>query len=277
MFTRRVRVAAFAACGLFWSSVALAQVPASAWSADGATGSLALVAAETDASGVTFTFKNVTQKAITALVVSRGNVDSAVDFFESEAPKDLPPGESYRLRSGPNIDRAASDMQIVHIRAVLFQDGTTDGSTQHVNLINGRRAGRILEQERIRQILERPVAGHVGPAGIEALAEELGKLPASEDDALSSVSGVQVAGLSADGIRNGDRMARIGFRGGVSTAREDALFKLQQLKALPGAANAGVANGGAQDLFLSELRKTYERLAARNAAVSGTLGARRQQ
>jgi len=168
--------------GAIFCSLASAQDALGGWRADGPARAVELTAADEDANGVVFTFQNVSGRAITALHVSRVGVDSGVDFSEADDLSSLGPGQTYKLRSA-RVSTQGGEARVVTVKAVIFEDGTAVGAAPFINLIAGRRLGRVLEAERVRRIFALPVSGHIGTTGVRALGVELGELPGSAQEA----------------------------------------------------------------------------------------------
>jgi hypothetical protein len=208
-----------------------------------------------------FSLKNVATKTITAFSVSESGILHVVDCMESSALPGIAPGATYVLRLARQ-DRAATTQSVLHLLAVVFDDGVGEGVQIQIDRINAHRLGRIVEAERVRGILAAYGSKPAGAWSADALASEVGGLPASPQEALSSEEQVTVSGFSVERVRRMDGFVLGGFFAGVRTAREDAMRDVDQLRTAPVASvRPGAVSQGA---FIAKLRESYEGLCAMN-------------
>lgn len=230
------------------------------------TRALALEAIEEGApapSLTSFVLKNVSGKAIRGFILTLGG---ATDSFYSRGvgPDGLPPGttDTY-IASHDALSRVTK--RTIEVRAVLFEDGTSEGARKFVDDLDARFAGMMLETDRIRNILDVPANQYLTDAGLNALRERIGQVPKMFEEARASLEGVSLPGLSVSSLNLSDKQVAREFGSGVSAIREGALRKIDALRSPPpgirGAAAAAVQRDRA-----TRLQQEYRRLSEKNRA-----------
>jgi hypothetical protein len=116
----------------------------------------------------------------------------------------------------------ASD-RVLNVQAVIFDDDLRIGAFPQAQFLRLRRIGRMLEIERINNML----ASSDVP---ETLAAGVGELPASSSAALASLADVPLPGISINDFKHEAEQALIGFLEGVRNSREEAQFLMKQLR-----------------------------------------------
>jgi hypothetical protein len=198
------------------------------WGVSDLSGAIELNAVEEHNSMVTVSLKNRSSGVITAVALSfRENVHHYQDWMNAE-PSGLAPGQTFDVTVGP--DDGASRKLI--ISAVLFDDGSGTGNPDQIDRMNFHRFGHILEGARVRDILRNRNSSH-DDASMDALAQKIGKMPLSIEDAFLSLAGVSVPGIPLDQLKQKSEKMRNALFEGVSTARERALRQIENVKQLP--------------------------------------------
>jgi hypothetical protein len=198
--------------------------PLQGWKTIARTNALQLVAVRDDSSRMsmtTFFLQNVSQKPITAMAVAFGGSDErgghSVDCFAGgPTAVCVLPGASYAL-SQVN----ASDHTLI-VKAVVFEDGTSDGVQRDIDAIIFTRLGRMFETERIRSIAD------AADADFTSLPAKLGELPQSAESVFPSLEQVKLPGITLDWIRSADPTSRMFFLNGVRSAREGTTRNLSE-------------------------------------------------
>lgn len=220
------------------------------WKSEG-RGTHAMLLYSMKESGImtTLSFKNVSEKSITAFVLSFAN-DQEGSFqdhgcFGAET-NCFAPGSVFPVTFMTNDLSAVTDRTIL-ITAILFEDGTSEGSDREVEHINSLYLGMMFETERIKNILISPIGSKVNkkqpPASAEewdindedlkALVAAIGKPPQSPQAAMDSLEHVRLPGVSVDNIRTASSVTRHAFFTGVSSIRQRALRELAHLHDRP--------------------------------------------
>jgi hypothetical protein len=233
------------------------------WKVAGITSVIALSAVDETPKLTTLRFQNVSGKAVGGFCVSFG--------VERKPPLDCKDSFSGVISSiAPNVivpvritpDLVVRSGRLIQMLAAVFEDGTSEGS--HVDFLIYRRIGAMLEVERIKSILEDPNGHYEGPGGAEALTARLGRDPKTNAEAVESVRGITLPGLSVDSLTFPNVDADAGFRGGLGTTRFLSLQDAKRLGDLP--ASAVGPHTLTQATFLSQLRQKYESASARHHA-----------
>jgi hypothetical protein len=217
-----------------YGSRLLAQDLLQGWTASQKTGAVVLVKVKEGPVGTTLSLKSVSGKLITAIAASSPPSENTTyrhfyDYLDSSSAG-LANGATYELRISPQ--EAASNVQrVLEIDAVIFEDGTAEGLQGDVDFMNAKRLGRVFETERLRSLLARPDAQ---PTDLETLAGGIGTLPNSVEEALASLAGVDLSGLSLAKLRSrGGTDNQRAFLSGVRHTREEALWKVKETQELP--------------------------------------------
>jgi len=198
--------------------------------------------------GVVFSLRNVSGKAITAIATSSPPVDRSrysrhLDYLDGSCTM-LVTGASleWKCNLGALADGATEDWQIgqpeadsntqrvLNIDAVIFDDGTSEGSRREIRIMNAMRLGNVLETERITNLLAR---SNTDSRDVDALARRVGSQPRSTDEALASLKDTYDSELPPavfDGEDAGAR--RHAFAVGVATARGEATHNLNEITRL---------------------------------------------
>lgn len=229
-------VASTVCCGLILAgSPAVAQSLASqdpllGWHAQTSTGAISLVKVENRRTYTTFALENVSSRLATAFAVSftaAGETHNHyLDYLDGETPG-LAPGAVYILRIASTEVIGNTD-RVLFIDAAVFEDGSSDGNPAQAAFIDLRRMGRAFELERIRNILINP--GSQESVGLkDRLRSAVGELPATIEQAIPSLAGVEIPDTSLAEIALADRSGRSAFLEGIRNAREDGLLKVARL------------------------------------------------
>jgi hypothetical protein len=240
---------------------ALSQKVPPGWVVSAATNALTLAGGEEFDAETVFVFKNSSAKLITALSVGFDpNSTHSVDYLETDNA--LRPGALYRLPIGAK-EILTSD-HVVRILAVIFSDGTAEGTPSTIDDIRSRRLGRTLEIERIRNLLNRPGTGP-DSASLARLLRDIGRLPGSFEEALASVESIYVPGANVSSIRTADQTRKGAFLHGVRGVRESAARSIDDLAQLP-ETTASIREPGRARRFAA-LKAYYHSLAEKHRAV----------
>jgi hypothetical protein len=198
------------------------------WSVSDSSGAVELNAAEQQDSMITVSLKNRSSEMITAVALFfKEDVYHYQDWMNAE-PSGLAPGQAFEVTVG--ADEAAN--RKISISAVLFDDGSGKGDSDQLDLMNVHRFGQILEGARVRDILRNRKASY-DDASMNALAQKIGKMPLSTEDALISLAGVDIPGISLANLKQSSEKTRNALLWGVSTARERAVRQIENVKHLP--------------------------------------------
>jgi hypothetical protein len=153
-------------------------------------------------------------------------------------------------------DSALKD-RTLEVSAVVFEDGTSEGWQPHIDSIFYSHSGRILETERIKNILASMNSHFAGDSDVKILTEKIGSLPESADHAFDELAAVgQAAGLSMSNLQPHGTAARGAFLSGVRSAREEMLWQLDHLRELP--ATSADPSALTRAGFLFHLRQQYD-------------------
>lgn len=263
----RFSVAAIVGLLIAMCSPALSAQDLHGWGLDSTVKSVQLVGVQQSGALARFYLKNVSDKPITAIVaITPDGVRVTVEYF---GEGELMPGAVQRLHAGSS--RFPADSRVLHIAAVVFADGSSEGLRPQIDVVRANRLGRAHEAGRVKAIFAAPPAEQrVGDPDVEALIRKVGRLPASFEEAVFSVREVHLPSGSPDDLRAADNDVRFGFLAGVHAAREDALRSLRRLRQLPAATeSASMAGAGtpSRAAFLSSLRQQYGQLSARHETL----------
>lgn len=242
------------------------------WQAKSLTSAIVLESVEESGTEVTFSFKNVSGRVISAFAINFGYDQSPSgpvphrsaaryrDWFGSE-PNGWLASDIEQVTSSTNNRRI--QQHSLEISAVVFVDGTSEGWQPHIDSVLFSRSGRILETERIRNVLASTNARFAGDWEVKTLIEKIGRLPESADLALDEVT-AGAAGLSMSNLPPRGTVPRGAFLSGVRGAREEMLWDIDRLRKLPPAsADPSVQT---QAGFLFQLRQQYDEKAIRHRA-----------
>jgi hypothetical protein len=253
----------FAACLVLFS---LAPLPAFStneladWGVSDSSGSIELNAAEHQDSMITVSLKNKSSEMITAVAVSfKEDVYHYQDWMNAE-PSGLAPGQTFEVTVG--ADEGAN--RKIRIAAVLFDDGSGKGDPDQLDLMNFHRFGQILEGTRVRDILRNRRASH-DDASLNALAQKIGEMPVSTEDAFLSLAGVNIPGIPLADLKQSSEKMRNALLWGVSTARERALRQIDNVKHLPTVSSDDKVPS--RTVVLSFLQEQYESQNKKAAAL----------
>jgi hypothetical protein len=228
------------------------------WSAEFPPNTLELVAVEQASGGTVLDLRNVSGKPITAFAVSGSDssVTHAIDYFQAE--ENLAPGGSYLLRLGKREPAFAE--HVLHLAAVIFADGTSQGVPDELDAIRGARLGLAFEVERVNGIVNAPADPIAADGGIQELKDRMGSLPQSVEEAADSVRDVRLPGADVAEVKAASSRFAVGFLNGVSNARQDAVWQLNRLSQFPIVARGSGPNRAAA---LFQVRQLYRSLSAR--------------
>jgi hypothetical protein len=229
------------------------------WQSDLPDQHLAIVSVDQAPGGaIRVLLKNTTEKPLNAVVIASGNSKYEVDYSPG---LDVPPDGTIEIRLGGE-KAAAGDRRLV-VEALIFADGSEYGSRSQILQIASARLGRILEIERITQILADAPDQDVSDAFVDTLNTRVGELPASFAEALESVRHIRIGDFDPALYKFDQKRLRDGFFFGVRGARSDALMSLGRLRSLverPG-------NRTTRAALLSSMRTDYAELSRRNGEL----------
>ena len=219
---------------------------------------------DSDPMGVAFTFRNMSDRVVTALSISTGSVHHYIDYFSFEGPKAVPgiPSQGVYVWRTSQDTLSTVENRTVVVSSVIFDDGTSSGNSDRVQRMFAQRAGRMLEVERIRRIFTGPVDRFLGSSGLKVLQRELGTAPATADDALSELAQVSVDGISSVELKHSSPAKRHGFLVGVAGARYEFAQEIQRLQK----EDTATVNIELQRLVLSSLRRLCDSIAEKHRA-----------
>jgi len=214
------------------SSLASAKDPAPGWTlASSGVPAVALVSVKESRDAITLTFRNTSDKNIAAFtLVNAGPV---------------PPGEQpwvrdcFTERVGCFPARGRDEAKIrpappreLKVAAVLFEDGAAAGDPGAIQYLKAMRAGAALEVEREKSVLT-GVRG-MAPAqerasGSRAVRNANANVPGSVQEAIATLQGIEIAGLTADRFEHGSDAEQSGFLRGVWTRVPDSPESFRRL------------------------------------------------
>jgi hypothetical protein len=210
------------------SSLAVSKTDPAEWTVNDLTEAIALTSIEERDSLFTLSFKNRSEETITAIALSfQENAHHYQDWLNAES-SGITPGSTFDMTVGPD-DMANRKIKI---SAVIFEDGSGRGNPSQLDLMNCHRFGQILEGTRIGNILRTRAAAH-SDSVMNALAQRIGKMPNSSDDAFNSLEGVSVPGISIAALKQNGEKLRNAILWGVSTTRERALRQIENVRLMP--------------------------------------------
>jgi hypothetical protein len=221
--------------------------PLQGWKAVARTAALRLAAVRTSDDPTqltTLVLQNQTQKGISAFSVSFGDSTGrdqrgqTEECFGSSTPVCVLPGGSASLFA------SVPESRTLNIDAVVFDDGSGDGAQSAIDAIQYSRLGRMFETERIRGILE------TSNADFATIPAALGGLPQSPDEALASLAGATLPGITLDRVRQADSRTLARFFGGVRNTIEFAVRQMPEYER-----RAGSPAGA-----LAEMRRKFQDL-----------------
>jgi hypothetical protein len=163
--------------------------------------------------------------------------------------------------------------RVLHIGAVLYDDGFAEGDAMIVTQETYHRVGTMLEQERIRAILDATDEMRLGDDRLADLKKQMGNIPRAPEETFAAVAGVTLPGLPLidpkKAVDAGPR-AGIGQLSGVGVAREKIFRYIAQLEQLPETAVPGSPRpmlppeaGRTRSSYFSYLRRQYDERSAR--------------
>jgi hypothetical protein len=235
-----------------------AQDPLSGWKADGNLSALALTRVTESKQLTILEFKNVSGKVISAAAISFHDMkDTLTNRYEdwiNDNPAGLANGGVFAIEIG--TEEAAELGRRLEISAVVFEDGTSRGMSHQLDVIKFGRLGKMLETERIRNLLAAPGEQYLQEEGVKALAEKIVKLPRTHDEALASVEKHIPPGVTFLDLATADEGIRQSFFQGVQNARYQMLKKIDQLRQLPVTSKEPRAQ--TRGAFLSDLARSCE-------------------
>lgn len=253
-------VLSVSSCG---SSLAAFQDPLHGWKAKSLTNAIMLAAVEESQTTVTFSFKNISGKVISGFAVCFGcdhsgtdkngtQASSGRDWFGSERNGWMN-GEIEKITQLISSNRM--QQHSLEISAVVFDDCTSEGWQPNIDSILFDRLGRILETERIKNILAS------GDLDAKILGGKIGSLPESVDFALNELK-TEASALSMSNLQPRGTVARGALLNGVRNAREEMLWGLADLRKLPSTStdSSVLTQAG----FISRLQQQYNEKANRN-------------
>jgi hypothetical protein len=243
----------------------IAQDPLHGWTVQTTITAMKLVAVDESEKFTTFRLQNVSSKVITAFALSFEPPEAASgvrDYRDcnDDEPSCVRPGGILEVRFGPMLEG-----RTLWIRAVVFEDGTSDGNESDIRQISSNRLGLALERERLNGIFARYSDDDLDDAGLARLTEEIGPVPNSPNAAFASLQDVVLPGVSVENAKVLDKMGRFSFFVGVKIARRTALTRVARLRTLPVSAEGAVA-APTRAFLLRLVRQKYENFSARSHA-----------
>jgi hypothetical protein len=138
----------------------------------------------------------------------------------------------------------------------VFEGGSGNGVPGRLAWIDFKRLGRAFETERITGMLRAPNGANDADRLLEALSGAVSDLPDSVERACQSLLNVSLRGASLAEVRGADKQLQAAFLEGVRNAREDALFKVRQIRS--GEGPPRVLGANSREQLLGDLLQTYE-------------------
>jgi len=212
-------------------SLLFAQDDLNSWQINSSTDSLTLVSVENRDTNTVFSLKNTGQKPIAGFSIALGrapagrdatfDIQEVIDCFDRES-ECVAPGATYSMAFPTRNVDALSD-KIFRISAAVFDDGTGEGSPVGLNFISSMRLGSMIETERILSLLADPTGAK----------ERIGGLPQSVEEALASLDGVVLPGISMTDVMARftdvhNQIGRQGFIVGIQRPLERALGEVNR-------------------------------------------------
>lgn len=208
-----------------------------------------------------FLFKNSSTKLIVVFsVVFDPDIVHSFDYLETN--ETLRPGALHRVViSARELARSG---HIARILAVVFADGTAEGVQSAIDYIRSKRLGRMLETERIRNLFKQAGTG-ADRVSLATLLRDIGSLPNSTEEALSSVENIRLPEAEASSIRTADELAKATFVFGIRGVREDARWSIGEVMQLPEMPDSAAISEAARRF--AELKAHYDKVAEKYRAV----------
>jgi hypothetical protein len=208
--SRRVR-ATILCISLCWSmsAVTSGQVVAG-WALESAPNSLELITVDQSTNGslLKLTFRNTSKKRIIDLRIAApsGNV-TGLDAFTTGVGT-VEPGEKVSVTFGKHDFSVGNHMeQSLKVEAIVYADGSHQGSPKTLDLIEDEMLGVALENKRDSDILA--TSPDPSAAGLDAVLDKIGRsIPSTSDDAVRSVRGISLPNIPQSYIDN--RVSRHG-------------------------------------------------------------------
>jgi hypothetical protein len=237
-------------------STLISQTALSGWKSTGKLTGLTLIAVTETQFRTTFTFKNTSGKVISAAAISfYGNGDAATNRYEdwfAEEQGGLSDGNTFDLDLGK--EEAAEYNHKFEVSGVVFEDGTSQGSKYQLDFIRFGRLGKLLETERIRNVLAGAKGRFIGDEGIKMLMAEIGSSPQSEQEAIAAADKANPSDAALLELRQAQEGIRQSFFMSVQNTRIDMQKKMQELRKMPQKDSRALT----QAAYLSELLQNYD-------------------
>ncbi len=197
-----------------------------------------------------FSVQNISAKTITAFEADLGD---HTEYYFERSFAGVQPNDIHKFVLGPAS--ASAGEHTVYIRAVVFDDGTNEGTASVINFITFQRFGRILEVERIYQLLKASAEAGSEDRALTAIRAGIGTLPETAEAARASLEGITVSGRSTSGLIFAEERLKAAFLGGVRIERENALHAL---------AKTGSDTGKSTSTSSSHLLEKYRQMTTQN-------------
>ena len=270
----------------------LAQDPLNGWQAKN-EGTQGIVLASVTESGefTSLSFKNTSDKTVTAFAISflhhqeDPNGLYFIDCFD--APQDcVTPGATLMKKFTTASLNELPD-HTVRIVAVLYADGSSEGSWLAIQFITSGRLGEILETARIRKVLDDLMPAQASDQSsksskglptldnnfVTSLEKSIGSPAQSVGEVIQSIKGIRVPGASLDDLDVDNKNDVAAFCSGVNLTRTVALNEMKELRRLP-IASSGNAQVLTRPQYFIQLRRRYDALATQH--LSYTMQAHRR-
>ncbi len=254
---RTLRILALILGGLIPAAAGAADVTARWTFVAPGIAALKLTHVEENAGWTTFSLQNVSTKRIEGYAFSLVGTTHYEGALDPAGPGAIPPGgvESYTTYF---TEPPKGSDRIVHVVAVLFDDGSGQGSEDSVDAIRAFGVGVALEGTRIANILAAQPPQTLSIVGIDALAHELGPVPKTRDEAFYSLRDVGFPELDTASLIQswmGHAEQADAFFMGARHALQQATGEVKHLRELP--ESSPDARAATRGTFLAALKEKY--------------------
>lgn len=201
------------------------------WSLEAPPGSVQLTSVEQGmmANVVRFTFTNVSGKTILALLIDtrHGNM-TGLEGFTNWKQTVAPGATAFVNFSTPQLSYAEEGPKKLYVAAIVYTNGSGSGSPKTLHMVEDEMLGTALETKRISGILLNSPDPTI--AGFDNVLTQIGSnLPKTDYDAVQSLKGIALPGVSQEYIDEHLAHPEFGLKTGINRAREGILMDIKNL------------------------------------------------
>lgn len=213
----------------------------SGWRVNSLGDALQLSSVEELPTGIAFNLTNKSDKVITAYSICFGsdglfNNCHEVDWSTDDSSAGLVEGKSDKVILSLN-ETAQYKNRILQIAAVLFEDGSTEGTQDRVTYLHVKRLGRTLELYRSLSIISSFMDSAMNDSDIENLKNEIGHVPTEFNEQLANEMANArdkfIPQLALPNFAKLSNIIRLSFVTGISTTRNRVVFTIMDMRTHP--------------------------------------------